>query len=242
MKREFALEPGGPKRLKITYPWNLTNAVVLLDGQTITSFATKADFQRGSTCKLPDGSLLTIRFGTIEGAPFLKGVHAIRNGVPLPGSAADPVPGWAWVFMIASALIPVISLGGALPAAIGVGGVSGTVSLSRYNRWSVALRASACAALTVACWSAFGLMILAFRKPTQPVGWSVPFSKAVSMSSSPEKLMDEIEAAYTRQGYRPEAIARMKIALQQNCGTLERRQSVACLRTALIEAQTRGPN
>ena len=62
MKREFALDPGGPNRLMITYPWNLANAEVSLDGQTIAWFATKADFQHGTTCKLPDGSMLSIHF------------------------------------------------------------------------------------------------------------------------------------------------------------------------------------
>jgi hypothetical protein len=125
MKREFALDPGGPKRLKITYPWNLANADVSFDGQRIASFATKADFQRGTTCKLPDGSILSVLFvfGPVEGAPFLKGVQVIRNGAPLPGSAADPVPKWAWVFIVVCAIVPVVSLGGALPAVIAVAGV-----------------------------------------------------------------------------------------------------------------------
>jgi len=99
MKKEFALEPGSPKRLKITYPGNLASAEVLLDGQRIMAFSSKADFQRGLTCKLPDNSVLTVRYGPIEGVPLLKGVHVIRNGAPLPGSAADPVPKWAWVFI-----------------------------------------------------------------------------------------------------------------------------------------------
>lgn len=154
MKKQFALEPGGPKRLTITYPGNVANAKVLLDGQRIMGFASKADFQRGTTCKLSDGSMLTVRYGPIEGVPLLKGVHAIRNGAPLQGSAADPVPKWAWVFLIACALIPVVTLGGALPALIGFGGVGGTLSVSRLNRWSAALRAGMCALITLACWSA----------------------------------------------------------------------------------------
>jgi hypothetical protein len=78
MKKEFALDPGGPKRLTITYPGNLANAEVLLDGQRVMAFSSKAEFQRGTTCKLADGSMLTVRFGPIEGVPLLKGVHVIR--------------------------------------------------------------------------------------------------------------------------------------------------------------------
>src|SRR5256885_864288 len=119
MKREFALNRGAPKRLKVTYKWNLANAEVFLDGQKVASFATKADFQRGTTFKLLDGSILSVRFGAVTGAPFLKGVHVVRNGAPVPGSASDPVPKWTWPFMIACAAIPVLSVCGALPTAIG---------------------------------------------------------------------------------------------------------------------------
>src|SRR5215813_13800305 len=82
MKREFALNPGGAKRLKVTYAWNLNNAEVFFNGKKIGSFATKADFQRGATFALPNGSNLSVRFGSMAGAPFLKGVHLLHNGAP----------------------------------------------------------------------------------------------------------------------------------------------------------------
>jgi hypothetical protein len=243
MKKEFALEPGGPKRLKVTYAWNLADAEVSLDGQKIASFATKADFQRGSTCKLPDGSLLSVRFGPVAGASVLKGVHVIRNGAPLPGSAADPVPKWAWVFISACAMIPVISLGGAVPAVIAVAGVSATLSVARFNRWSVALRASACALIALACWSAFGLLIAVLRPATTSANeWKVPFANAMFMSSSPEKLMNEIDDAFAKHGYNDQARDNVRNALQRNCDKLERKQCVAYLRTALQEIQNRPIN
>src|SRR5215475_655062 len=197
MKKEFALDPGGPKRLTVTYGWNLANAEVLLDGRKIASFPTKADFQRGTTCKLPDGALLTVRFGSVEGAPLLKGVHVIRNGAPLPGSAADPVPTWAWVFIVACAAIPVISVGGAVPVLLAMVGISGTLAVARLRQWSVALRAGVCAVIALACWSGFALLISALRPATAASGWNPPLSKTLFMSSSPDKLMNEIEAAYT---------------------------------------------
>src|SRR5215475_10464170 len=197
MKKEFALDPGGPKRLTVTYGWNLANAEVLVDGRKIASFATKADSERGTTCKLPDGSLLTIRFGGLEGAPLLKGVHAIRNGAPLPGSAADPVPTWAWIFIIACAAIPVISLGGAVPVLLAMAGVSGALAFPRLRQWSTSLRAGACTLIVLACWTGFGLLVSALRPVTAASGWNPPLSKTLFMSSSPDKLMNEIEAAYT---------------------------------------------
>jgi hypothetical protein len=237
MKKEFVLDPGGPKRLAVTYPWNLANAEVTLDGKSIMSFATKADFQRGTTCKLPDGSVLSVRFGPVVGAPFLKGVHAIRNGAPLSGSAADPVPNWSWVFIVACAIIPIISLGGALPALIAVGGVSATLSVARFKRWSVALRTAACTLIALACWGAFGMLIMAFRPAAQEAGWHVPFTKAIFMSSSPDKLVEQIDAEFTHRGFNEKAISQINDTLRQKCGMMERKECVAMLREQLLDVQ-----
>jgi hypothetical protein len=241
MKKEFALDPGGPKRLTVTYAWNLANAEVSLDGQRIASFATKEDFQRGTTCKLPDGSLLTVRYGPIQGAAFLKGVHAVRNGAPLSGSATDPIPAWAWVFLIACGIIPIISLGGAVPALIAVAGVRGTLSVARLNRWSVGLRAGACVGIALACWGSFGMLIMALRPttPAQATGWHVPFTKAIFMSSSPDKLFQQIDEQFTLHGYNEKAISGINETLHKQCDMMTKRECVDYLRAALLEAENR---
>src|SRR5262249_31572651 len=151
-------DQGGVKRLKVTYLWNLTNARVFLDGKELGYFAEKADFERGAIFKLPDGSTLLIRYGAIKGAAFLKGVHLLHNGVPVPGSAAVPLPKWALAFMVACAVIPVVSLGGALPALLAIGGVRGVLYAARSSRWSAGIRAGVCTLIMVACWGAFGLV------------------------------------------------------------------------------------
>jgi hypothetical protein len=237
MKKEFALDPGGPERLTITYAGNLANAEVLLDGQRIMSFPTKADFQRGTTCKLPDGSILTVRFGPIEGVRLLKGVHVIRNGAPLPGSAADPVPKWAWVFMLACALIPVVTLGGALPALIGIGGVGGTLSVSRLNRWSVALRAAVCALITLACWSALGLLATAFVV-VKAVNQAKPSSAITApAASSTDKLIHDIGVAYYKHGHLQSDIDKIKDNLYDECDRMQPAQCSDYLHKELLKAQ-----
>jgi hypothetical protein len=223
MKREFALDKWGPKRVKVTYEWNLANAEIFLDGKKIGSFATKEDFKRGDTFTLPNGSTLSVRFGPVKGAPFTNGVHVLRNGLPLPGSAADPVPKWSWIFMIACAVIPVVSVGGALPAAIAGAGIGGTIAVVRARRWSTAMRAGACALIVVACWGAFGLVLASFGK----------FPTTMFMSSSPEKLLQEIEATYAKQGFRPENIRSMMDTFRQTCYKMERKECVDYLRDSL---------
>jgi len=225
MKKEFALDPGGPKRLTVTYPWNMVNAEVLFDGQKVASFATKDDFRRGTTLKLLDGSVLSVRFDWITGAPFMKGIHVIRNGVPIPGSAADPVPRWTWPFMIACILIPVVSLGGAIPATIAALGVTGMLPVSRATRWSVAMRALACAMIVVLCWGAFGVMIVSFQGTEK--------MSTLFMSSSPEKLLAEIEATYTKQGFKPDNISKMMDQFRYECYHMDKKACVDFLRTDL---------
>lgn len=237
MHKEFAFEPHGLKRLRVRYAWNIANAEVFLDGQKIAAFSSKADFQRGTTCKLPDGSTLTVRFGSVDGAPFLKGVHAVRNGVPLPGSAGDPIPKWAWIFIVVCSAIPVVSLGGALPAVIAVSGVSAVLSLARLKRWSEVVRAVACSLVAVSCWGAFGFLIVAFQ-PARSVhasGWNTPLSRTIFMSSSPDKLIDGIDLVLTRHGYNEKAISDINGTLRKSCEQMPPKQCVAYLRSALIE-------
>lgn len=237
MKKEFALEPGGPKRLTITFPGNAANASVLVDGQQIMTFPSKADFQRGTTCKLPDGSVLTVRYGPIEGIRLLKGVHVIRNGAPVPSSAADPVPKWAWVFMIACALIPVVTLGGGLPALIGFGGVGGTLSVSRLNRWSVALRAAVCALITLACWSALGLLVTTVVAVKAVSEAKPPAAVSSQITTPPDMLIHDIGVTYYKHGHLQSEIDKIKDNLYDECDRMQPPQCLDYLHNELLKAQ-----
>jgi hypothetical protein len=241
MKKEFALEHGGPKRLTVTYPARLSNAEVLFDGQRIMVFSSKPDFLRGTTCKLPDGSMLTVRFGKVAGAPIFKGVHAVRNGLPIPGSAADPAPMWAWVFIGACVLIPVITLGGLLPALLGFGGATAALTVSRLNRWSVALRAGVCALITFACWIGLlllGTAVVAVKAVNQG---KQPFSSLAPAPSSPDKLIHDIQVTYYKHGYMQSDIDKIKDNLQDQCDEMQPAQCVDYLQKALEEARNK-PN
>lgn len=84
------MEHGGPKRIRVTWAFQMKNAEVFFDGARVASFATADDFKRGTTVKLPDGSALSARWGPVAGMPMLKGVHLVRNGSPVPGSGGRP--------------------------------------------------------------------------------------------------------------------------------------------------------
>ena len=63
-----------------------------------------------------------------------------------------PIPRWAWLFAAACGIIPVLTLGGAIPGAIGFGGAAGCVGVARNGSMSVTARVGICTAITLACW------------------------------------------------------------------------------------------
>ena len=63
-----------------------------------------------------------------------------------------PIPVWAWVFAVACGIIPVVTLGGAIPGAIGFGGAAGCIGVARNESMALAARVAICVAITVGCW------------------------------------------------------------------------------------------
>jgi hypothetical protein len=83
------------------------------------------------------------------------------DGQPVPGSAAEPVPKWAYVFMVACAAIPFVTGFGAVPAALGFGGAAGVMSIARDPSRSTGIRVAISAAITAVCWMGFAALVFA---------------------------------------------------------------------------------
>lgn len=73
-----------------------------------------------------------------------------------------PIPGWAWVFAVACGIIPILTLGGALPAVIGIGGASGCIGVARNPELPVGTRIGICVGITALCWIAVIALIGTF--------------------------------------------------------------------------------
>ena len=69
--------------------------------------------------------------------------------------AKAPIPPWAWIFAVACGIIPILTLGGAIPGAIGFGGAAGCVAVARDATKAVGTRVGLCVAIVVACWVVF---------------------------------------------------------------------------------------
>jgi hypothetical protein len=72
----------------------------------------------------------------------------------------SPIPAWGYVFAGACGILPVLTVGGAIPGAVGFGGAAACISISRDPSKSVAARVAICAAIAVVCWLAVGALVL----------------------------------------------------------------------------------
>ena len=80
--------------------------------------------------------------------------------VPPAKPPKPPIPWWAWLFAAACALIPIITLGGAIPAAIGGAGVFGCIGAAREAKLSRGARLAICIGITVGCWVLFVVLLV----------------------------------------------------------------------------------
>jgi hypothetical protein len=68
-----------------------------------------------------------------------------------------PIPPWAWLFAVACGIIPVMTLGGAIPGGIGFGGAGGCLAIARDSSRPLPVRVLLCTGITLLCW---GLLIV----------------------------------------------------------------------------------
>jgi len=86
---------------------------------------------------------------TAVGATATAGAPTQKKGF---AKMLDGLPKWAYPFGIACVAIPVVTLGGGIPAAIGIGGASLVATIAKKDSMPVAVRAALCAAVTAAAW------------------------------------------------------------------------------------------
>jgi hypothetical protein len=157
--KKYALEVGGPKRLVISWSIGWKNLSVKFDGQEVARLANAYDaISAGSTFPLPDGSELRAR---LQSGRFGPKLILNRGGKPVPGSDGVPLPRWVYAFFVLCALIPIVALGGALPALLGSAGALVCAGVARDESKTRTVRIAICAVVTLFAWAAFALLMLA---------------------------------------------------------------------------------
>jgi hypothetical protein len=81
---------------------------------------------------------------------------------PAAKPAKLPIPPWTWAFVIACGVLPLLTLGGAIPTGIAFGGAGGCIGVARNPEMPVGTRIAICAAITVGCWIVVFGMVIAF--------------------------------------------------------------------------------
>jgi hypothetical protein len=85
--QKFPIERNGPKRIEVTWSGMWKNFTVKFDGADVGN-ATKEEINAGKEFTLSDGSTFKVHLRRVGMSTELA---LLRNGVPLPGSGADPV-------------------------------------------------------------------------------------------------------------------------------------------------------
>lgn len=86
-KQSYALEPGGEKRLEMSWKRGWKEISISLDGKQIGVIPDQKALMSGREMSLPDGSTLKVQ---LVSKPWDAELQLLRNGQPLPGSGSDP--------------------------------------------------------------------------------------------------------------------------------------------------------
>lgn len=79
-----------------------------------------------------------------------------------------PLPKWSYAFIVACVLIPIVTLGGAVPALVGVGGAAGCAAIARDESKPASKRVALCLGVTALSWAvfaAFGAIVGSLKSP-----------------------------------------------------------------------------
>jgi hypothetical protein len=67
-------------------------------------------------------------------------------------SLSQPTPAWGWFFAVACGIIPVLTLGGAIPTGVGLGGAQMCLTVARSRSLPGLVQVFLCLTITASCW------------------------------------------------------------------------------------------
>ncbi|HMA36601.1 MAG TPA: hypothetical protein VKY74_19255 [Chloroflexia bacterium] len=167
---DFSLEDG-PHTVEMNHNYWTTRRQIVVDGHPLgkDEVHRQGVYGFGSQDTFPIGrhqaSLHVVSNGfayrydlAVDGVSLTTGQPAIPR----------PLPSWAWAFIIACAVIPILTLGGAVPAMIGVGGAFGCANLARDSSKPVGTRVALCSGVVLLCWTLFVIFALTLASIQRP--------------------------------------------------------------------------
>lgn len=134
--------------------------------RTFSSYNIKID---GEDCGVLKQSSSSIWFGAMEDYPIVVGgvpyilsvrgrkIRLAANGVYLDNGEVyapkTPIPAWFWIFAVLNLLIPIVSLGGAVNALIGLVGATICANIVRKPTMTTMVKIIICLLVTAAAWA-----------------------------------------------------------------------------------------
>lgn len=99
------------------------------------------------------------RFVLVENKADIA-LDGVFLGSGKPYAPLAPIPKWAWIFVALCAAIPVVTMGGAVSAVLGLLGVVFCLRVARSQSMKTGVKALACAGITILTWGTFFLLAL----------------------------------------------------------------------------------
>lgn len=136
--------------------------IVVVDGRELVN-AIKWSFR--SEHRVPLGNVTGV-------LTVAQGLSSPRVSLEVGGREVKPVatatlvqvgnaPPWAYPFSVACFAIPIVTLGGALPAGIGFGAGAACLAVARNEKMAISVRVVLCTLITLAAWGLLGLLLVA---------------------------------------------------------------------------------
>lgn len=134
---------------------------ILLDGERVEKDKENNFRIRDHTCKIDiRDSLFSSEYNLlIDG-------RLVGEGKEVKAPSSKSIPGWAWLFVVACGVIPIVSLGGCVPGAIGAGGAYGCAAVARNQDIPTVLGVVICIVITAISWILFVVFIWKFATGT----------------------------------------------------------------------------
>jgi len=85
--RRFSLKRGEPKRIEVSWQGSFEQVTLRLDDTPIGTVPSRKELKAGYRFPLNDGSFITVQ---LSESSWPRRLLLLRNGLPLPGSSADP--------------------------------------------------------------------------------------------------------------------------------------------------------
>jgi hypothetical protein len=180
MRWVWKVETEAPHTIVAEIPFGSARETVWLDGREVSNVSS-FKFRNEHRVPLEDGQTAKVvvslawylmpkcaLFVNGREVPPLRG-QAIRAAVPkagkLPGGGIVPpgMPGWGWIFVVSCGAIPLVTLGGALPIIIGLGGAAACAAVAARTSMPVVSRVVICVAIALASWAVLvAVLVLIF--------------------------------------------------------------------------------